>query len=312
MCSPLLDFGTAFLILLSYLILIPSGRALFALTTRDPGVNTRWTIADAWVLVLMFGVAGALCFRPEREIGLSDELIGLSMLYGMIFVGWYVGIRGLCENKVVDPLDRAMVLGVLLPPVFLWPLIWNLFNPILMALMLVPGLAFIVGATIWSRVVSKVLTRVMERRASPKTSEQHWIGGLRVVALTIAVTAASTTPLWAGHFASPFTFMPGLRAYRAEVLQTADIPAIQEWLGTLDPSDSKLEEKVWKGECPPCIRSLGRAHLTDRGTVMITRGGGFGHWGLEVAPKGTPTPAAMRRYDVLPVADGAWVFRENQ
>jgi hypothetical protein len=102
-----------------------------------------------------------------------------------------------------------------------------------------------------------------------------------------------------------------MRRFHRTMRREADIPAIQEWLQspagikTVGTGGTSLKED----ELPLFMRHLGwGAHTTPQGGLAFVRGSGFGHWGLTVNPKGTPSPAS---HNVLPLGDGAYVWQDG-
>lgn len=119
-------------------------------------------------------------------------------------------------------------------------------------------------------------------------------------------------------------FARGFSRYAAS---HAEVPAIQNWLSTLNPKEY-VDLDIDHGgmpfppaEQPPAIRKLNperypvgvRVGRDDMGklVVRLTWGGGFiGHWGIEVGDRGMESPPAPGTVGYRPLAPGAWVWYE--
>ena len=93
----------------------------------------------------------------------------------------------------------------------------------------------------------------------------------------------------------------------------ADVDEIRAWAAEQNPAHDwfqSIPEKHW----PSCLRRIPLSdgavmYDPENSTVTFYEGGGFGHWGFTVAPKGTPVPEG---WCVLRLEDGAWVWHESQ
>lgn len=143
---------------------------------------------------------------------------------------------------------------------------------------------------------------------------------LFVVAVCAALVA-SFALVFTGATPAPFDMF--LRGFARYAKVRADIPAIQSWLGTLDPgeySDGRgyMTEKQFVGsEQPPCVArlhpKLAKVEPNDKGRLILrmTWGGGFaGHWGIEVGDKTMEPPADSEAIGYQPLAPGAWIWSE--
>ena len=105
--------------------------------------------------------------------------------------------------------------------------------------------------------------------------------------------------------------------FQATMRKQADIPAIRAWAAAYEPASDATPTLsgngvfVYRNELPDCITTLGTGivqYTTGDKTVHLIFGGGFGHWGLSVGPKGTQPYGGY----TLPLEDGAWVWHEIQ
>lgn len=105
--------------------------------------------------------------------------------------------------------------------------------------------------------------------------------------------------------------------FQRQMQKEADVPAIRAWAQNYEPTSQ--DQTVFEGESvfvrrdrlPDCIVKLkpGMVQFSLKTkTVHLIFGGGFGHWGLTVGPKGTPPHGDY----CLPLEDGAWVWHEIQ
>jgi hypothetical protein len=117
---------------------------------------------------------------------------------------------------------------------------------------------------------------------------------------------------WPG--ATPFTY-----GFRDRVKSKADIPAIRDWLKTLDKVDpSVLPHDVPPSECPESLRALThrRVYLVaDKDgnpiAVNIFEGGGFFHWGATIGMENMEIPVSKLKdeYEVWLLAElGVYVY----
>jgi hypothetical protein len=114
--------------------------------------------------------------------------------------------------------------------------------------------------------------------------------------------------------------MPRARVFQRQMQRQADVPAIRAWAEATLFADDDVEANsladhmlMYTGPKPECMESITghfriHYHPVDR-TVDLVFGGGFGHWGLRIAPLGTPPPQGD---NTQPLEDGAWVWQEIQ
>jgi hypothetical protein len=91
----------------------------------------------------------------------------------------------------------------------------------------------------------------------------------------------------------------------------ADVEEIRAWAVKRTPSADKFEH-IPEDQWPASLRRTqvfdGRVTCDPKNfTVIFYEGGGYGHWGLTVAPIGTSPPTG--RY-AIKLEDGAWVWHE--
>jgi hypothetical protein len=94
----------------------------------------------------------------------------------------------------------------------------------------------------------------------------------------------------------------------------ADVGAIRQWEQNYQvaPDDKPYRETgvfIPYSKWPPCVRKLDPGmvvYLPRTKTVDLVYGGGFGHWGLTVAPK------ASSHTSGISLSSGAWVWMEWQ
>lgn len=150
------------------------------------------------------------------------------------------------------------------------------------------------------------------RRRKMGTATIIWTG------VRYAVISAGTTGFVVMLFASATPgYIRATAQFHREMKKTANIEAIRAWAISYEPSADDAPT-LWGGgvfvaeaKWPRCIAELqcqmvqftGRDHV-----VHIIFGGGFGHWGLSVGPKGTEPYGDY----VKPLQDGAWVWHEIQ
>jgi len=162
--------------------------------------------------------------------------------------------------------------------------------------------------------------------------------GKRTRYVVFATMAVSAVLSWLGlgltglgsRFGSPF--LSGLARY---VERRADIPAVQDWLGTLDPRDcegQRLGDKIAPSQTfpdppkyvpvPPALAGFAglRGHgiilsKDDEGRPMVRvflgGGGPIGIWGATVGPRDMPVPPSdfsEHGEERLALAPGAYVW----
>lgn len=92
-----------------------------------------------------------------------------------------------------------------------------------------------------------------------------------------------------------------------------DVDEIRAWAQTQDTELDSMAT-VPLADWPPCLRRMPLSygslrHNPSTSSTTFWEGGGFGHWGVTVAPKGTPLPDG---WCVLKLEDGAWVWHDSQ
>jgi len=92
-----------------------------------------------------------------------------------------------------------------------------------------------------------------------------------------------------------------------------NVEDLRNWAQKRGALSDPNEEVPWQ-EWPVCLRRMPMSHGTllykqQESTITLFEGSGFGHWGLTVAPEGTPIPDD---WCVLKLEDGAWVWHEYQ
>ncbi len=143
--------------------------------------------------------------------------------------------------------------------------------------------------------------------------------------LPAAVCCALVTSFtlgFVGVVPPPFdVYMKGFARYARS---RTDVPAIQNWLGTLDPNEyvGAMDPggiPVAPEEHPPAItrlKAMRRPHgvrvgRDDTGALMVrlTWGGGMiGHWGILVGAERMESPPALEMTVYQSLAPGAWVW----
>jgi len=101
--------------------------------------------------------------------------------------------------------------------------------------------------------------------------------------------------------------------YWLHVKVWADVDEIRTWAARRAPAHDSFRS-IPQAQWPSCMRRMPFSFGTvwcdlDRSTVTFSEGGGFGHWGFTVAPKGTPIPDG---WCVLRLEESAWVWHEEQ
>lgn len=91
-----------------------------------------------------------------------------------------------------------------------------------------------------------------------------------------------------------------------------DVDDVRKWTKEYKRSD-EANERIPRVKWPTCLASipLGRGQLLydpEISSVTLVEGSGHGHWGLTVAPKGTPLPDY---WCVMRLEDGAWVWHDH-
>ena len=325
MADQLVDPMNAFFLL----ILVPASLAC-GTWVLGPLVSTRRNSRGAWqcrlpdvlLLAVQLATGGAIACKPDDELGIGSELAGLAVLWSILALWWWMGVRVLSMSQIDDPFRRFVILGIVCPTIYCWPLIVLMANPLFLIffvnfLLVIPLLGLAAVFWVCRAVVRWAAKPVSESRAQSFVLSRQ-LAPLRFAACglvcALAITGA-TSPLWCGITIGPMFYKTHLRRFRTAMRYDADIPVIQAWLQSHDMTAIKKESygEIVAGELPPCMSQLSyRVFLSPEGTLKLIWGGGFGHWGLEVAPRGTTMPPSSPREYHLPLADGAWVWHEIQ
>ncbi len=92
-----------------------------------------------------------------------------------------------------------------------------------------------------------------------------------------------------------------------------DTEEIRRWIKenqTSIDTNTNVPLAKWPSSLKMIPLQSGRLYYDKKNsTITLDEGGGFGHWGLTVAPKQTPIPDG---WCVLKLEDGAWVWHEYQ
>lgn len=285
-------------------------------STRKPALRWQCHLPDILVLVTQLALAGALVFRIDEELSVALEFGGLAVLWAIMTLWWWIGIRILSRREIVDPRRRFVVLAVLCPMIYSWPLTVVMGNPLFLLifaniLLLIPLLALAVIFKLGRWIANWVAQPASRSPAPGRLVLLRWLGALLICA---TVTTGATSPLWSGYSVGPVFYRTALRQFRMQMKRRADIPAIQGWLQRTDVTKLNKDGcEIASRDLPECVTSLSdRACIKDDGTLILVWGGGFGHWGLAVAAPGTPMPPQSSREYHLRLADGAWVWHEIQ
>lgn len=297
---------------------------------RSQAEAARWQfyLTDLLLLVTQLSLVAALIFRPDPEFGVGLELAGLLAVWAILATGWCLGVRSLSRARVREPLSRTLVLGVIVPLVYGWPvalcpvlfqaLLITVFYPVL----LIPALVVAVSCLYASRLAIK---RVAERNARLSTDQPTVYGmpGQERIARTgawclclvaaVAVMLGLTYPVALGVSTSEYYELKLVR-FREDARTRLDVPRLQAWLADAKTTPPPLRSGGPGLEMPPELLNGLEVwcDLTPQGTLLMTTGSGFGHWGVEIAPPGAPMPQNNDRRYYLPLQDGAWVWHEIQ
>lgn len=92
-----------------------------------------------------------------------------------------------------------------------------------------------------------------------------------------------------------------------------DVEEVRRWIKENEKSiepNTNVPLAQWPSSLKMIPLYSGRLHYDKQNsTITLDEGGGFGHWGLTVAPKGATIPYG---WFVLSLEDGAWVWHEYQ
>jgi hypothetical protein len=116
-------------------------------------------------------------------------------------------------------------------------------------------------------------------------------------------------------------FEPFMRGFTAYVEREADVPAMQQWLDSLDANEYQEElagfsdRRIESSEQPSAFAQLHpkkmRLLSDGKGGLMVELlwGGGFiGHWGIRVGLPDMDMPEDLPYYYAEPLAPGAYVW----
>jgi len=300
-------FTLAGVILFTGLTYFVARGALPALMNAPGGPRRNWQfrLSDMYILIFQLCISGWLTYEPDEEFGTLFNIAGLAILWSLQGLWWYWGVRFLSRNNVTDSLRRLIILGVVFPLFACFPLL----NCV--CIMLCPPLAAVamIPLIIYAQFVKFILAWVLaEPTYASRWRPFQWI---ICVLLFMIATPAVTTPMWCGYTIPPLYYEFQVRRFRKEMQWTADVPAIQAWLKSTDITQWQQKD-IPLDELPACVRKLhGRPFATQYGSLVIGYGGGFCHWGMEIAAPGTLKPAWASSEYSLPIRDGAWVWIDD-
>lgn len=276
-----------------------------------PVAKTQFRLADVYVLLFQFALSA--CFASDSIAPAQwSNIAGLLILWALQGLWWYWGVRALSRRGIDDPLRRVVALGVVCPWVFAWPLASTgigigsfMFGPFLVILLLLPCLLVFA-------LLNHVVHWIVNAPSVPKLRRLIWFPALIFLLIS---TPLATAPFWSGFTVPPIFYTSHVLRFRQEMRWRADIPAIQAWMKTVDLKtfgQTQEYRNPMELKPPKAVTDLSTyLYVTPEGSLVLTWGGGFGHWGLEVAEKGTPIgPFAAHKY-ALPLADGAWVWIDD-
>lgn len=290
--------------------------------TMKPVERKSWqcSLLDVFLLLLQLGVTALLTFEVDPEFGAGSEIAGLWILWAFLFLSWWMGVRGLSRRGIKNPVCRAIVLGVICPLTFTWPLACLIVNPIFFILFggFILALPLLVGVFLLRKFATWIVRDSPEASAiSSLQRTSDWVVAIRWSLSTVLMLGTMkiiTAPIWSGITIGPVYYKTALRRFR-NTMQCVDIGSIQKWLLTKDLT--KLGKESWGAlkaeELPAGVLSLShRVFPSGSNSLKLVWGGGFGHWGVEIGLPGTPMPPSHSREYHLPLADGAWVWHEIQ
>ena len=299
--NPFVLAGVLFFTLLAFVFIRERLPTLF-----KPPVGHRrpWQcrLTDIYILLFQLCVSGWLTYEPDEEYGPLENIEGLAILWSLQSLWWYWGVRYLSWNGVTDSLRRLAVLGIVFPLLFCWPLVncmCSMYCPPVTVIAAIPLLVYMYCAKF---VVAWALASPVE------LSRWRRLGWIIWMVLFLAATPFVTAPMWCGFSMMPIYYKIQVRRFRKEMRWTANVPAIQAWLKSTDVSQWKEASIIPREKLPACVRWLdGYSHITQENTLVISNGGGFCHWGMEIASPRTTKPGWSSRKYSLPLSDGAWV-----
>lgn len=267
-------------------------------------------ISDIYILLYQLALSGWLTYEPDDEFGPAVTIGGLTVLWTTQGLWWYWGVQALSWLKVTDSLRRAVVMGAVVPLVHGWVLLACAISVLAAPLLVVPLVVELCLSVVFRRIAAWI--------AKPPTADSNknpdWkaVGWAVCLLLLIGSIPTITAPMWLGYSIPPLYYKIQLRRFRNEMKWTADIPAIQAWLAKAKLKAPGTNYDLNADEAPQCVKNItGRLLISRENTLVFIFGSGFGHWGLEVAPRGSHKPEwSLNKYS-LPLADGAWVWSDD-
>ena len=154
--------------------------------------------------------------------------------------------------------------------------------------------------------VAFLLWAMLLARYFAKAQGKRFVGyalksGVMVIVSVGVLTMLSPFAVGGGHVTQTAGMWFRMKAF-------ADVGAIREWGEKVEMKKNDRGVEVYVGELPECVKKLRPGHVTvDSKTraVNVDWGGGFGHWGLWVGPKGGDyRPGGF----ALKLEDGAYVW----
>jgi hypothetical protein len=105
-----------------------------------------------------------------------------------------------------------------------------------------------------------------------------------------------------------------LHGYAVRMRSRVDIASIRAWQEGLEfPSDAEESQFIDPSTWPESVRELSPNVVwlvvpPEEGVELSWGSGHVGHWGVGVGPRGMPTPTGNEHRQMLPLADGAFVW----
>ena len=243
-----------------------------------------------------------MTFEPDAEYNVFWNLGGLAVLWGLQIIFGAHGVQALSRRQINDPIQRAMVLGILMPPVLFMPLTSCMVSMICV-------LPFVVGLALLAlelQLINVISAIVIDPNSF--VVRHRKLGWALCLLGVLAATPLSIAPMWCGYTFPPVYYKIHAHRFRQLMRMTADVSAIQAWMRSVDITQWSGKD-VPNTSQPDCVKNLdGYVFVSRSGTLIISHGGGFGHWGLEVSTNGVQKP--WRGY-ALPLVDGAWVWTDD-
>jgi len=171
----------------------------------------------------------------------------------------------------------------------------GLLSAAYLAVYLAGPLAFVLWAAFMTRRLFARKDRISIFRAGLKSGVIIF-GTIGLVLWTIATVQPART------------FTAG---YWCHAKVWADVEEVRTWAARRTPSADRFEP-IGAEKWPASLRRMqvsgGTVTCDPKSlTVIFYEGGGYGHWGLTVAPIGTSPPAGRH---AIELEDGAWVWHE--